>query len=85
MTGNPVGHITVATVKKPVAYVCKMGFRERFLTAGVAIPLALWAILYHELSFLALALALQGVCIHELTVLLANTRYGAVLCTSVLM
>ncbi|CAM9493584.1 unnamed protein product [Ascophyllum nodosum] len=50
-----------------------MGLRERFLTAGVAIPLALWAIFFDSFSCLVLALGLQAICIHELVELLRKT------------
>lgn len=52
-----------------------MGLRERLLTAGVALPLVLWFILYDARLCLALALALQAVCIQELGGLLRKTRY----------
>lgn len=51
-----------------------MGLRERLLTAGVAIPVALWAIYYDPHSFLVLAMGLQAICIHELIELLRKTR-----------
>lgn len=53
-----------------------MGLRERFLTAGVAVPLALWAILYDARLCLSLVLVLQAICIQELHELLRRTRSG---------
>lgn len=51
-----------------------MGLRERFLTAGVAIPLALWAIFYDAWLCLVLVLCLQAICVQELNDLLRRTR-----------
>lgn len=51
-----------------------MGVRERFITAGVAIPLALWFVVYDARSCLALVLGLQAICIQELSELLRRTR-----------
>ncbi|CAN0041267.1 unnamed protein product [Pylaiella littoralis] len=51
-----------------------MGLRERFLTAGVAIPLALWAIFSDALLCLSLVLVLQAICVQELNELLRRTR-----------
>lgn len=51
-----------------------MGLRERFLTAGVAIPVALWVIFYDARLCLALILGLQWICIQELAELLRKTR-----------
>ncbi|CAM9299991.1 unnamed protein product [Laminaria digitata] len=50
-----------------------MGFRERFMTAGVAIPLALWAIFCDARMCLALCLGLQAICVQELDQLLRKT------------
>lgn len=55
-----------------------MGLRERFLTAGVAIPLALWAIFYDARLCLSLILVLQAICVHELSDLLGRTRFGVI-------
>lgn len=55
-----------------------MGLRERFLTAGVAVPLALWAILYDARLCLSLVLVLQAICVQELHELLRRTRSGFV-------
>lgn len=52
-----------------------MGFRERFITAGVAIPLALWVIFFDARLCLALCLGLQAICVQELNQLLEKTRY----------
>lgn len=52
----------------------EMGLRARFLTASVGIPIALWGIFHNAQSFIALALVLQGICIHELSALLDRTR-----------
>lgn len=51
-----------------------MGFRERFLTAGVAIPLALWVIVFDSRLCLALVLVLQAISVQELSGLLHRTR-----------
>lgn len=51
-----------------------MGFRERFLTAGVAVPLSLWFIAYDAWLCLSLVLVLQAISVHELSRLLHRTR-----------
>lgn len=51
-----------------------MGLRERFLTAGAAVPLALWAIFYDARLCLSLVLVLQAICVQELHGLLRRTR-----------
>lgn len=51
-----------------------MGFRERFMTAGVTIPLALWVIFYDAQMCLVLCLGLQAICVQELNQLLRKTR-----------
>lgn len=52
-----------------------MGLRERFLTAGVAIPLAVWAIFNDARLCLSLVLVLQAICVQELSELLRRTRW----------
>ncbi|CBN74856.1 Phosphatidate cytidylyltransferase [Ectocarpus siliculosus] len=51
-----------------------MGLRERFLTAAVALPLALWAIFHDAWLCLSLVLVLQAVCVQEVGELLRRTR-----------
>ncbi len=58
-----------------------MGLRERFLTAGVAIPLALWAIAFDARLCLALVLVLQAISVQELNGLLQRTRRVPCWCT----
>lgn len=53
-----------------------MGLRERFLTAGVAVPLSLWTIFYDARLCLSLVLVLQAICVQELHELLRRTRSG---------
>eukprot|EP00752_Nemacystus_decipiens_P006315 g5694.t1 len=59
-----------------------MGLRNRFLTAVVGVPLALWAILYDALLCLSLVLVLQAICVQELHELLRRTRAGREVATT---
>eukprot|EP00903_Cladosiphon_okamuranus_P017954 g16519.t1 len=59
-----------------------MGLRERFLTAGVAVPLALCAIFYDARLCLSLVLVLQAICVQELHELLRRTRAGREVATT---
>ncbi|CAM9524398.1 unnamed protein product, partial [Ectocarpus sp. 4 AP-2014] len=51
-----------------------MVLRERLLTAAVALPLAVWAILHDGWLCLSLVLVLQAVCVQEVGELLRRTR-----------